>query len=392
MKRFRDRKAPPEDSGRQDRRIPLVHGLQLIVFMALVIAVCAVFYIYRSDLSLANFRRFFSYMDFTGGQTVLKEGSVPLETGLSNIVLPFRKGYAVLNSDTLTYLNAAGGEELSVQLGYERPALQAAEKVLLAYNQGGTGYCVANSYAVLAQEQAEGAILAADLAKNGAFALVTSEPGYRAAVTLYDDKQQQCFKWSTSSYYVGSVAVAPDGKGFVAACLSASGGSFETTLVFFSLDKEEPVATLSLGSGYAVGLCYPTGRTVAAVLDNGLVLCTAEGEPIRQITTEQPLIAFTAVSGSLPVLVTSTLHGGAVVTSYNVGGEEAGSLSLPGEIRFISTAGDVTALMTEDSVYLLDRSMSSLSEPISAKSVQSLRAREDHKVVLVFSDRAELHG
>ena len=79
-------------------------------------------------------------------------------------------GLAVLNRDTLKYLNVAGSEDMEVQLGYSvNPQFLPPAKLLLCYDRGSNSLCVANTYKVIFNKAMSSPIISASMGQNGAF-------------------------------------------------------------------------------------------------------------------------------------------------------------------------------------------------------------------------------
>ena len=187
---------------RPDRRGQVCGLFKSVALIGLLCSMVYCIWNYHDSLSLSSLRQLFSYFSSARQASSGDFAGYTFEAGTESVYDDFGNGLAVLNSDSLSFINEQGAEELSVQLQYATPALSVSGDNLLAYDRGGRGLCLTNRYTAMWQTELESDIISASVNNNGAFSVVTDEQGYRAAVTVYDNRQREQFKWNTSEYYI----------------------------------------------------------------------------------------------------------------------------------------------------------------------------------------------
>ena len=276
--------APPEANlgnitpFRPDRRRQVCGLLKSLSVLGLLCFLIYSVWNYHEQLSLTNLRRMAAYLSDAWASGGMGAAGVSFPFEADSVYCSFGDGLAALSGDTLSFINAQGQEQLRAQLKYANPALSAAADNLLAYDRGGKSLCLTNRYAALWQIQLESDIISASVNYNGAFSVVTDEQGYRAAVTLYDNRKKPRFKWSTSEYYIMKSCVSPDARRLAALCMSEEGGRRVSVVRVFATDREEPLFDIPLGDLTVYSMEYYEQDSLMLVTDRGVFSYDEEGQ------------------------------------------------------------------------------------------------------------------
>lgn len=391
--------APPEANlgnitpFRPDRRRQVCGLLKSLSILGLVCFLIYSVWNYHEQLSLTNLRRMASYLSggWSGGGAGTEGFSLLFES--DSVYCAFGDGLAAVAGDTLSFVNAQGQEQLRAQLKYSNPALSAAADNLLAYDRGGKSLCLTNRYAALWQIELESDIISASVNYNGAFSVVTDEQGYRAAVTLYDNRKKTRFKWSTSEYYIMKSCVSPDARRLAALCMSEDGGRRVSAVRVFSTDREEPLFDIPLGDLTVYSMEYYEQDSLMVVTDRGVFSYDEAGRERGRFEYSQgSAVTFCHEMGRLPCLALET--GDKNQRSRAVVVDENGGLVFDRyyaeAARDISYGGDYVALLLRDKVEQASVLAGGGEASCQEINARALLQREDGGVVLIYADRAEL--
>lgn len=377
---------------RPDHRRRVCGLLKSLSVLGLLCSVIYCVWNYHEQFSLTNLRRLGSYLadSWTGGGA---PGGYSASFDTDSVYAAFGDGLAVMNSDTLSFLNSEGREQLKQQLKYASPAFSAAGDNLLAYDRGGKSLCLTNRYTALWQLQLESDIISASVNNAGAFSVVTDEQGYRAAVALYDNRRKPRFKWSTSEYYIMKSCVSPDSRRLAALCMSEEGGRRVSKIRVFSVDQEEPLFDIALGELTAYSMEYYQQDSLMVVTDRGVLVYDEAGQQQGRFDyAEGSVAALCHEMGRLPCLALETgdrnQRTRAVIIGEN--GQPVFEKTYPSAARSISYGGDYVALLLRDSVEqfcALPGGRTASAPEINARAVVQ---RADGCVALLYADRAEM--
>ncbi len=377
---------------RQDKRLAVVGGLRSLALLGLLATLVFCIFEYREDLNPQNLKRIASYLASAGRGGEFT--SYRFESGLDSVYVPFEAGLAVLSGNTYRYVTALSDGDFTAQMIASNPAISAGEKQVLLYDRGGKNLAVVNGYAVLWEEMLESPIISAEMNEAGDFCVVTDEAGYRAAVAMYDARQNQLYKWYTSDYFVMLASPAPDGQHFAALCLRENAGSVTFTLRGYSVSQEEPEFSVELPVQAVYSLKHNAAGDMVLICDDGVYIYDDTGALTAQNTyTRGTLQRFSHQQGQMPWLALQSEGAGEQVTlrAVSENGETAFEKAYGGSLRAVGGWGDQAALLFQSRLITLDCSGTEPQETVIAVSgARDVVTRRDGKHILIYADRAEL--
>ena len=346
-----------QKEGEQKKALPKAYSLIKTVrlcFLALImILLLWTVYNFREDINLDNIMRFFSYLDT--GDIRPSEAAFRFSSSSGNRFAPFKNGLSVLSPEGITYLNPLGRSELEVKQGFGRPALRVNDSRILAYDIGGRSIMITTDYSVIMNKMADYPIINARLNSKNYLVLITNDEGYKAGLTVYNDKQESVYRWQTSEYYVVDASLSPDSKKMCALAFKYFEGEIKTTVFGFSLDLSEIAWEYDLGGDLAVSANYLENEKLAVLTETGLILLGSGGEEISRFDFE-----------------------GMTLRSYSDEGEDFVSLLLArnrvGSLNLLVTldhSGEVIAKKETDEVITVLRSRGDRVATLSAEGVKA---------------------
>lgn len=315
---------------------------------------------------------------------------IAFETGGTAVVTAFGDGLAVADNDALS-LQKPGTVQLTEPLGYGAPVLDAAERYVLAYDRGGYGAVLASSMAVASKQMLASPILFGCVGESGDYALVTSEAGYRSAVTVYSSGGKQRFKWATPDYYFGAAALSPDGKRLAISAFRQDGTTFKSTLFFRDLDSEAITNEVSLGSVLPLAVGFLDEGTTCVVGDYQTFVISRKGKTVHEMhyaTGDLGAYAFGDGSAILAVRSYASTARTALIT-IGANGRESDPLPIAEDLQAIDYDGARLALLTASGLTVYDSALRPLWENAGAAGARAVCLTPDGAAWVTYPKQAE---
>lgn len=375
------------------RLVTLLRGLTgWLLLLSVILFLAANFRLFLPD----NMRRVGTYISL--GLTAEPEdlSTIPFVSGSYVDAALFGGGLAVADSDTLYVARPGGLNQLTLQLGYAHIALDTSEDYILAYDRGGAGITVTNALAPLeldwGGDQPGASIINASMGRDGSFAVVTDEAGYKTAVRVFNKDQQLTYKWLTSEYYVQSAAVSPDGRRMAALAFRQDGTALEGKLLLFDLGRQEVAAECSLGPSLGVEARFLNDNTVAAVCDTGAYLVNLKGETVYSAAyPASDLVGFSFDHGALALACRSyTKSARTEVSVVSAGGGVTGPLLVSEELASLSLSNGRLALLTTAGLHVYNDKLEPLWTDASAAGARRILLEPDGTACVLFGKEARL--
>lgn len=183
--------------------------------------------------------------------------------GGSDVSFAYLSDGILMTSNTGIHYYAFSGQQYAEKvMTMEYPILAATDSAAVAYDAGGQSlylYQGGEETFTLTLEGA-GDLLSARLNDNGWLAVTAQESGYKGTVTVYNSSYERVFRLNRSSTFVVDAMVSPDCKSVAVVTVGQQNGRFESQLLVYPLNSEEPVAQVSLGSGAVLELDYESSQ------------------------------------------------------------------------------------------------------------------------------------
>lgn len=327
---------PLKVPGRERRRVTVFLGI--LVMLLLVVAVFAVDHGRNWD----NIWRFFVY-----GQ---EELHIDLNTG-ADALGEMNGSLVTVGLDGLTVYDTNGSVRFMVTAGLEDPVISCGEHTLLAYDAGGSDFMLLREDGTfLLQEKLDGAILDADLARDGACCYVSSGDRFRSVLQVYDHEQLPCYTVSSASRYLARCAVSEAADYICTVALGTEEGNFSSTAVVYRSDREEPVAELSLGNQLIYDLEFWGKKTICALGETSCIVFTTDGKVLGEIDCEG-MKAFDLDGDSFGALVVPSEVGYDLIT-VGSNGRILGRTSLGTAAVSVDVRGKYVGYLTESGLVI----------------------------------------
>ena len=354
------------------------------VLTLLLIVLAALVFVFRDTLSAAGLRKLF------GRETALTETreAFTYETGANQVFAAAGNGLAVASSSSLQLLSASGEIVFKQVVSYDSPAVIGTEAGALFCELNGT-HAV---YALLSGEsrdlRTDGTILTANMNENGWFCLVTSEPGYKALVSVYNSDCEKQYEWWSGTGYVLRAAVSPDNRSLAVLCAERDC----TKLHIFSLNSEEERGGAVIDNALYFDLGWLGGDTICAVGETGLRFFSAAGTQTGAYALDGQYLLDYALSrsGFAAVYVSAYRSGaGGTLLTLNGDGKVLGTAALERDVVSLSTEGRQLLVMTAGALTLYNQDLARQSADETLMTAKRAILRPSGDILLLHAYSAE---
>lgn len=318
--------------------------------------------------------------------------AIPYENGSFHDAALYAGGLAYTDGDTLYLARPGGAVTQRLPMSYSQPTVEAAGGYVLAFDRGGHGVTLTNSYQPVAELDLASPIITAGIGRDGRFFVVTDEQGYRTAVAVYDNRGNEVFKWRTSEYYIVSAALSPDGKMLSVLSFKQNGVSLDSQVFFFRLDRDTAQAEATIPGVLGLELAYLSDGTAAALCDNGLYLIDKKGEVTNPIAySSGDLLAFSFGDNAL-ALATRSFSGSARSDIYLIrsGGKLEGPIASTEEPSALAISRTGLAALTVSGVTVYTSDLTPSWHNSEAVGARRLLLKDDGTLFALYAKNARL--
>jgi len=209
----------------------------------------------------------------------------------------------VLNDSNLHLYNRRGRELLNIQRISENTILLTTGNRMLTYSNGSPAFQIHFQNRLIFEAEHDNPIISAALGARGNYALVSSTMQFTSQVTVFTERFEQYFQWS-SSELVAMVALNARGTEMAAGSIGASGGQFLSTVFLFAFDNTEVVRRLELPGELILDLEYLSNDRIGIITDKGLrIMDAGTGMLINSYDISAGRIALARMSGEYILLL-----------------------------------------------------------------------------------------
>ncbi|NLD86806.1 MAG: hypothetical protein GX633_00910 [Clostridiales bacterium] len=372
----------------RDKRIEFVKHGRRTVLLAILLTVVLSLYIFRTDMVEA----YTSLITRNQMESVEEAGidRIYFEPDSTNLYSLYNYNLAVLNHGTLKLYTPAGGELLSLQLGFSRPAIETGKAYITAYDRGSNKVYVTEQTSLKNTIETEGSIISLSQNNEGFIAVTRDDEYYRSVVDVYDNSQKLVYCWKTSDYYLLRTVISPDSKQIAVAALTQNEGVFRTKIMFFRLDREEYGSSYFLEGSIATDMCFLDNDNLCVIGDSKAVVVDTIGLEVSSYDFGSDVLKTcdTAEGCAVFALSDRTSGLGSKLVSFSAGSKEANVISTYDAVRKLSVCGNYIAALYTQSVEMFNITLKPYGQPVEVYGVRDLLVSEDGKTLLIYSSEA----
>jgi hypothetical protein len=375
------------------RKSPLFRILSFVLMLVLILGAVAVV-VFRDQLNIDALRRSLAYRQMERNDSGQCE-EFEYDSEASNQFASYQNGLLVASATGITLLDQSGQTRFSEKAVLASPIIHTGGDNAVVYDAGGRRLVLFSGMEVgLTLELEEGqAFFSASLNDSGYLTAVSQATGYKAAVNVYNEKQQHIFCWNSSSRFVTDAAVFNDCKTMAAVTIGQENAQYESTLVFYRLNSEEQYASLSLGNHLVLAI-KPVGSVLCVLADDALMYVSQEGELLATYDYQaEALNAFSLGGDGYSVIELGKYQAGSLgkLITIDPSGEEIASLPLSENIISLSADGRYIAVLFSGHLDIYDSDLKLYATLENTDSTRNVLMRSDGSVMCVGAGSARLY-
>lgn len=291
----------------------------------------------------------------------------------------FQRGVLVANSGNISYYKS----DLKCQwemAGFDgQPVIHTNGKyALVAYTNTPNARLINGSESV--PVTGSGKIVSSYVNKNGYFALVMTEDGYKNQISVFDNNGKLIYKWHSAENYITSVALSPDNKNLAAATISFTENGFDSGIMMFDLAQNQPNSGQHQSDNLIMNIEYVSNSKLVAIGDKNTVYYRKNGKMLETIDySGKKLITFDVADSGRVILAFAkddSAMSSCDVYSYKTNGKESGHYETEARVLSVSCCDDkLLVAMDSEFALLTDR----------CRSINSVSVVRDLKKSVLFN-------
>ena len=383
FRREKVKEAPSREEGGALSQRDAAGAIIALVAALVLLAATAVVYVYRDSFSPDG-------MILSVDKASTPNDEYVFDAGSGQAFAAAGKGLAVANSGGLELLDGSGAPVTSMVMQMENPTAAGCSDFVVFYDLGGTHMAVAWFDGTVEELTPAGNIISATVSETGFIAVTTEYTGRRALVTVYDPNLDPVYEWYSSSAWVISGAVSPDGRKLAVLSYTASGSEVR----FFNLSREEQQAVFSVEDTILLDLHWFSSSRLCALSSQQVLFFDDDGQWQNTYAfAGQYLIGYTFDTSNCVAFALSPYRAGttASLVSLDSTGAELGTAQVNSELVCLTASDlEIMALCSDGAVLYTD----SLNEKGRLTGLPGFKyglLRSRGEALLIASNYAEVY-
>lgn len=295
------------------------------------------------------------YSNFSS--TFSLSSKLPVElTGTETYNISAKSNYFYLLSDTsLSVISNNGKRSFSDNHGFSSPVLCESEARCLVYDQNGKGVRVYNAKGLVLSYENKNAVFAADIARDGTFALAGKAENYTSMVTVFDEDGKMLYEWYCPEETINSVAVAPNGKSVAVGTVSASDGEFESAVYVLKYDSADPIFEKRYDGEFIYSINSVSRKNFTVIFENKCDIIAWKDNSVVSFETEYN-VNFLRATNKYTVIASCRENndGNYYFCVYNRKNQLDLSFDFEGHVDDFQIYGKNIFILSDNTVYLIN--------------------------------------
>ena len=382
FRRDRAQKTPDEKKPLLSHR-DMVGAVISLVAAAVLFAATLVVWIYRDSFSPDG-------MILSADNTAVAREEYVFDAGSGQAFAAAGQGLAVANASGFELLDGEGTAVTSMVMQMENPAAAGCSDFAVFYDLGGRRLAVARFDSTVEELSIDGDIISATVSESGYTVVTTRQTGYRALVRVYDPNLDPVYEWYSSSAWVISGAVSPDGRKLAVLSYTASGSEVR----FFSLSREEQQAVFSVEDTILLDLHWFSSSRLCALSSGQALFFNDDGQWQDTYSfAGQYLISYTFDSSNCMALALSPYRAGTTATlvSLDSTGAVLGTAEVNSELVCLTASDLEIMVLCSDGAVLYTSSLGEKGRLNGLPGFKYGLLRSRGEALLIASNYAEVY-
>ena len=333
--------------------------LLILLVTAALVAGALLLVIYRDRLNLDAFRRWLAYRNLETSDT--GQAAPFTHAGGDKLSFAYLDSGILLSSAAGAHYYSFSGESYAEEVqAMDHPVLSACSKAGVVYDAGGQSLFLFRDGQETFQLSLEGGgdLLSARVNDSGWLAVTAQQSGYKGVVTVYNASGSEVIQISLSSTFVVDAVLSPDCRTVAVITMDQAGGVFQSQVLFYPVDQEEPSAQASLDGVTVLDLDYENGR-LWVLGEDRLMIVSDDGQTVSSYSFGRAYLKGCSLGGDgFALVLLGNYRAGSAnqALTIDASGEVRAQTALSGQILDFDSAGNYCSLLfgSELAIYTSD--------------------------------------
>lgn len=370
-----------------------VRLLILVITVALV-AGALLLVIYRDRLNLDAVRRWLAYRSLETSDT----GQAAPFTHAGGDKLSFAyldSGILLSSSAGAHYYSFSGDPYVEEVQAMDHPVLSASSTAGVVYDAGGQSlFLFRNGQETFSLSlEGGGDLLSARVNDSGWLAVTAQQSGYKGVVTVYNASGSEVIQIRLSSTFVVDAILSPDCRTVAVITMDQQAGVFQSQVLFYPVDKEEPSAQASLDGATVLDLDYENGR-LWVLGEDCLMTVSDDGQNVASYSFGRSYLKGCSLGGDgFALLLLGSYRAGSASQAVTVdeSGQVIAQLPLSGQVLDFDSAGNYCALLSGSALAIYTSDFQEYAALDSTQGARYTELSSNGSALLADSQQAWLY-
>ena len=232
----------------------------------------------------------------------------------------------------------------------DHPVLSASSTAGVVYDAGGQSLFLFRNGQETFRLSLEGGgdLLSARVNDSGWLAVTAQQSGYKGVVTVYNASGGEVIQIRLSSTFVVDAVLSPDCRTVAVITMDQEAGVFQSKVLFYPVDKEEPSAQASLDGATVLDLDYEAGR-LWVLGEDCLMTVSDDGQNVSSYSFGRSYLKGCSLGGDgFALLLLGSYRAGSANQAVTVdeSGQVIAQLPLSGQVLDFDGAGNYCSLLS----------------------------------------------
>lgn len=323
--------------------------LLILVITGALVAGALLLVVYRDRLNLDAFKRWLAYRSLETSDT--GQAAPFTHAGGDKLSFAYLDSGILLSSAAGAHYYSFSGESYAEEVqAMEHPVLSASSNAGVVYDAGGQSLFLFRDgrEALNLSLDGGGDLLSARVNDSGWLAVTAQQSGYKGVVTVYNASGSEVIQIRLSSTFVVDAVLSPDCRTVAVITMDQEGGVFQSKVLFYPVDKEEPSAQASLDGATVLDLDYENGQ-LWVLGEDCLMVVSDDGQEVTSYSFGRSYLKGCSLGGDgFALLLLGSYRAGSAnqAVTINNKGEVIADLTLSGQVLDFDGAGNYCALLS----------------------------------------------
>ena len=178
--------------------------------------------------------------------------------------------YILSESDIRCY-DASGGTLFSRVLGFSNAAMRTSAMRTLTFDRGGTQYRIDSVADEIVSKSSDNKLIDCDIADNGNYALGTLSENEAGTVTVYNNRNEEIYKFHSADSQILHVVISRDGKNIGVCSVSIENSQAVSTVSMYSVNSEKAVRVEKLAGQTVYAMRFANNGKICVITDKNWI-------------------------------------------------------------------------------------------------------------------------